>query len=597
MIASPVSASSLRFSEPKGVSTRMGARKVRTAPLYPDHPGWMAWRHDKEAVKALRFSLGKDFQNSKNWVLTHWEASDGQFAEDVEGLLAVIAQAESAEAASKEAQKIDWVAEDAAPLTSAAASKLFGWQRPSCQRIVAALKAGNALDASQTGAGKTFVALAACAELGLTPYVIAPLAVLESWRRASAFMGVALGGVTNWDKARNGSAPFVKMDGVKAGASFTFTPGAGSLFGGAPILICDEVQKAKSSTSLQGRVLSGCALRGAKILCLSATAAKDPTEMHGVGLALGLHGGGDSFREWCQRHGCRKGTKGLFFTDNPRAAADILGRIHRVIFPAKGSRIRAADVPDYPDNQVSAVLVENRDIALAYGALTDALETIEADKVAGKVDGREAKAMGLAEITKARRASELGKLDWMIDEVKELVADGFQVAVFLNFREHLAIMRDALKLKTEPVWGTAWLGKEEIFNEATGRSRWVDIDGPAQKPEQRTAIIDSFMAGTSKVILVSLMAGGAGISLHDDRGIAPRQSLISPSYSAIDLVQAIGRIWRAGSHSKATQRIIYAAGTIEEEIAASVTAKIQNVETINDGDVLPDCLARFTGVE
>ena len=58
MIASPVSASSLRFSEPKGVSTRMGARKVRTAPLYPDHPGWMAWRHDKEAVKEFIQGLG-----------------------------------------------------------------------------------------------------------------------------------------------------------------------------------------------------------------------------------------------------------------------------------------------------------------------------------------------------------------------------------------------------------------------------------------------------------------------------------------------------------------------------------------------------------
>lgn len=544
-------------------------------------------------MKALRFSVGKDFKNPKLWILNHWESEDGQFAADVVSFMEVVEAARAAEAASKEAQRIDWVAEDADPLVSVASAKLFEWQRPSCQRIVAALKKGNALDASQTGAGKTFVALAACAEVGLTPFVIAPLAVLESWRRASIFMGVPLGGVVNYDRARNGSCSFIKMDGEKSEAAFTFTP---DLLAGSPLLIFDEVQKCKNAVSLQGRILSGCASRGAKTLCLSATAAKDPTEMHGVGVALGLHGGGDSFRDWCQKHGCKKGTKGLFFTDNARAAADIMGRIHRVIFPAKGSRIRSADVPNYPDNLVSAHLVDNQEIVSAYGSMTDALENIEVKKAAGEVDGREAKAMGLAEITKARRASEFGKLDWMIDEVRELVADGFQAAVFLNFREHLAIMRDALKLKTEPVWGTAWLRKEwESWGDRGGR--WVDVDGPAQKPEQRTAIIDSFMAGRSKVILVSLMAGGAGISLHDDRGIAPRQSLISPSYSAIDLVQAIGRIWRAGSHSKATQRVIYAAGTIEEEIAASVTAKIQNIETLNDGDVLPDCLARFTGVE
>lgn len=586
----------IQFSAPRRLSTKLGIRDLRVSKMYPDHPAWKVWREDKERVKRLHFGVSKEWQGS-GWELQHWDIVGAEsFAADLENLQLAFVDAEAAEAKSKEAQRIDWVAEDAEPLVSPASAKLFGWQRPSCQRIVAALKRGNALDASQTGAGKTFVALAACAELGLTPYVVAPLAVLESWRRASLFMGVPLGGVVNYDRARAGSCAFVKKDGEGTGASFTFTPGAGALEFGQPILIFDEVQKCKNATSLQGRLLAGCVQRGARALCLSATAAKDPTEMCGVGLALGLHQGGDSFRDWCNRHGCRKGTKGLFFTDNARAAADILGRIHRVIFPAKGSRIRSADVPDYPDNLVSAHLVENSEIVSAYSHLTDALEEIQASKAAGKVDGGQAKAMGLAEITKARRASEFGKLDWMIDEVRELVADGFQVAVFLNFREHLAIMRDALKLKTEPVWGTAWLGKEQA-EDASGRLRWVDIDGPAQKPEQRTAIIDGFMSGASKVILVSLMAGGAGISLHDDKGIAPRQSLISPSYSAIDLVQAIGRIWRAGSHSKATQRVIYAAGTIEEEIAASVTAKIQNIESINDGDVLPDCLARFTGVE
>jgi SNF2 family DNA or RNA helicase len=158
------------------------------------------------------------------------------------------------------------------------------------------------------------------------------------------------------------------------------------------------------------------------------------------------------------------------------------------------------------------------------------------------------------------------------------------------------MMRDGLGMNIDPIWGTKWLGRELIVDNLTGKSKLTDINGSAQSPELRQSIIDQFMSGKNKVILVSLSAGGAGISLHDDRGIAPRQSLISPSYSAIDLVQAVGRIWRAGSKSKATQRIIYASKTIEEEIAASITAKINNIETLNDGDIKSNTLSKFTSI-
>lgn len=587
----------LDFSTPKSIVTRMGPRHVRSLKLPEGHPAWGAWRDHKDELKASRFSLGKEYGGTR-WELTHWETNPGQFEEDMAFLASKITESENAAIKAKEAMKIDFVAADYAPLATDVAAKLYDWQKPSCQRVIAALKKGNALDASQTGAGKTFVALAACAELGLTPFVIAPLAVLESWKRAASFMGVTLGDVTNYDKARAGSSAFIlkNKEAKKGERIFAFSPQQKSgLFGTLPdefkpVLIFDECQKSKNSTTLQGKLLSDTALQGVKILALSATAAKDPTEMYGIGLALGLHEGGASFSEWAKRNGCRGNGAMLQFTTNPRAAADILQRLHRTIFPSKGTRIRSADVPNYPDNQVSAHLVNSAEIVDAYNDLEHNLDKIEAMEI----DGGEKASRTLAEIMKARRISEHGKLDFIIEEAQELLKDGFQVVIFLNFREHLAIVRDALKLRHQPIWGTSWLGKEQVIDEQTGYSRWVDIDGPAQKTDERQQIIDDFQNGKTQVCLVSLQAGGAGISLHDVNGVAPRQSLISPSYSAIDLVQCVGRIWRAGSHSKATQRIVYAAGTIEEEIAASVTAKIANIEQLNDGDLLPDCLAKFT---
>lgn len=752
------------WTHPRKVPTRFGDRTLRALPLNKDHDAFKAWAHDKKAVKAARFAMGKAWRGS-GFELCHWENVPGQFEVDIEALNAIIKEATHEEEHDPSVHAIDYVAEDFDPLVTRASSNLFSWQRPSCQRLVHALMNGNALDASQTGchakgtpilmfsgqrknvedieegdlvmgwngtpravkrlhrgrqmmvriqpkgghmrpfdvnldhiltlearldgreylilstpgsiidvsvrdwidwssarkaqyrlfkrlpgdhlnsgqsefkayhlktddyygfeitgdgrylmgdftvthnSGKTFIALATCAELGLTPYVIAPLAVLEAWRRAATFMGVVLGGVSNYDKARAGSTPFIAKnpdaDHKNGERTFAFQPipPQSTLFNLAPpdilrpLLIFDEVQKTKSGAkTLQGQLLVDVVLQGAKVLCLSATAAKDPTEMHGIGIALNLHEGGKSYTEWMKRHGCKRGAGGYFFTDNVQEAQKIMQKIHRTIFPAKGTRIRSTDVPGYPENAVTAHLVENQSIVTAYEQMKNDLEDIEWRKKTQEIDNREAKAEGLAAITKARRASEYGKVEYMIEETKELLADGFQVAVFLNFREHLAMMRDALRLPYAPIWGTEWLGKEQRLNDY-GKMQWFDIDGRQQKPEDRTALIDAFQSGKHKVVLVSLMAGGAGISLHDEHGIAPRQSLISPSYSAIDLVQGIGRIWRAGSKSKATQRIIYAAGTIEEEIAASVTSKIEHIETLNDGDLLADCLAHFTSIE
>lgn len=593
------------WEQPRTIQTKHGPRTIRTKILSEGAGEWAAWRHDKELVKRLRFSIGKEYQGTR-WQITHWESQEGQFMADLSGLDQILAKCREDEAASAEAMKIDYVAEDYDPLRTHASSLLFPWQKPSCQRVIAALKKGNAIDASQTGSGKTFIALAACAELGLTPFVIAPLAVLESWRRAAAYIGVALGDVSNYDKARCGSCKFIEQNKQanlhKHERMFAFAPRQSTgLFDVAgsgdfkPILILDECQKLKSGNeSLQGRMGADVALQGAKVLYLSATAAKDPTEMYSVGLGLGLHEGGPSFNEWARRHGCRGTGRSLQFTKNPRAAADIMLRIHRQLFPAKGTRIRAADVPGYPENHITAQLVSDKSIVSAYHELDLALDQIDERRASGQLNAGDAAACSLAAIMKARRASEKGKLEWMIDEAREMVADGFQVVLFLNFREHLAIARDELKLKCDPIWGTAWVGRKLQTKEYGGYSQevMVDVNGAAQKPADRQRIIDDFQAGKNKVCLVSLAAGGAGISLHDVNGRAPRQSIISPSYSVIDLVQAAGRIWRAGSHSKATQRIIFAAGTIEEEVASSIQAKCHSLEHLNDGALMPDSIAR-----
>ena len=76
---------------------------------------------------------------------------------------------------------------------------------------------------------------------------------------------------------------------------------------------------------------------------------------------------------------------------------------------------------------------------------------------------------------------------------------------------------------------------------------------------------------------------GAGISLHDLNGKYPRMALISPSYSAIILKQCLGRVHRDGSKTKALQRIVFVANTVEEEVCEKVKNKLHNLDLINDG--------------
>ena len=94
-----------------------------------------------------------------------------------------------------------------------------------------------------------------------------------------------------------------------------------------------------------------------------------------------------------------------------------------------------------------------------------------------------------------------------------------------------------------------------------------------QDYDDRLRIIEEFQDNKTRIIILNIKAGGVGISLHDIAGGHPRVSLISPTWSSLDLVQALGRIHRAGGKTKSLQRIIYTADTVEERIADKLKIK------------------------
>jgi superfamily II DNA or RNA helicase len=137
--------------------------------------------------------------------------------------------------------------------------------------------------------------------------------------------------------------------------------------------------------------------------------------------------------------------------------------------------------------------------------------------------------------------------------------DDMSVVVFVNFTETINAL--SKRLETECIF-----------------------DGKT-KDDVRQQSVDDFQADKQRVILVNIASGGAGLSLHDLKGNHPRLALISPSYSAVLMRQATGRVWRDDAKTKSIQKIVFVAGTVEEDVCETVKQKLNNLDLLNDGDL------------
>lgn len=417
----------------------------------------------------------------------------------------------------------------------------LSFQIPSIERHLAVLaKNPGTLEASVPGFGKTFVAAFVARELGLTPCVIAPKSVLPHWRRALAACGTKTPAfVSNPEQ--------VKLDRFEHGEWEIRNRRWSWNLPEHSLMILDECHRYKDRTTQTAKFMVAAARQGIKTIAASATAAKDPMDLYALGLLLGLHNGND-FLGLCFQYGMVKGPLDFRFSGR----LEDLERLHRLIFPAHGYRATYDQIPGFPENTTVALGVE-----------------IEKPKQLDAIWARVQELQGLKETAaeavvdrlRARQLAELQKVPAFCELIKDHLAEGMSVAVFLNFSDTI----DAL-LEKFPRTGCVRGGQAEL---------------------KRQHVIDEFQADRSRLIFCQAAAGGVGISLHDTLGTYPRVSLISPPESAILLVQILGRIRRAGAKTPALQKIVFAEGTIEEGVRRGVEKKVDQIDTINDGDLDP----------
>jgi hypothetical protein len=81
------------------------------------------------------------------------------------------------------------------------------------------------------------------------------------------------------------------------------------------------------------------------------------------------------------------------------------------------------------------------------------------------------------------------------------------------------------------------------------------------------------------------------LGLQDLDGNYPRLALISPNYSAMQMRQVTGRVWRDGGKSKSIQKIVFVEGTVETQVCEIVKTKLDNLDLLNDGNWTPSALS------
>lgn len=407
------------------------------------------------------------------------------------------------------------------------------WQPEAIEVLSKAVASGkSALDASDTGVGKTAHALFACKGLGARIGVVCPKVAVPAWQEMAEKVGVGVAFAKNIEALKTGKYGFLERDGKK---DWRWRVPDDVL------LTFDETHRFAGHNTENGKILASAPR---PCLMLSATVADSPIKMRAVGHQLNLTTWND-WLHWCGRNGVKVSPFGMEFED----VGGVMDRLHRQIFhTGRGVRIRKADLPGFPEQQIQTVLVPVEDPEEINDAYVEELLELQ----------REASSGG-EWMLRARQISERQKIPALLQMAEDLVDEGNSVVVFVNFRDTLEALA-----KECPDAGLIYGGQSET---------------------DRQGVMARFQRDELRKCFAMLQAGGISISLHDTRGVYPRVSLINPGWSAVEIVQAMGRIHRANGKTKAIQRFLFAEGTVEEEIRDRVQSKADRIETLNDGDL------------
>ncbi len=466
-------------------------------------------------------------------------------------------------------------------------------------------KYGSAVDLSDTGTGKTYVACAVARKLQLPTLVVCPKIAISTWHRVGQHFGEKFS-VINYEKLRTGNTPFGnwqhpapsgeiaeewRCQCCQQGVDFTdYQPcychplgihcivqnkkrwnyGVFKFHPAVRVVVFDEVHRCGGLHSLNAELPIAAKRARLHILALSATSACNPLQLRALGYCLDLHtlhpAGGLGFYDWAQHYGCRRDARfrGFKWFASEARQAEVMREIRGRIIPARGVRVRCEEIPGFPAREITAELYdleEANQIDVLYREMAQSLRTLELQSASDTNSEHP-----LTVILRARQRVELLKVPIAVELCNDYVAKGYSVAIFCNFRETILALSERLQTK-------------------------AIIDGSPDGVRNRQSYIDEFQANRIRKIICNSEAGGVVVSLQDLQGTFPRVGLVFPSFSAVTMRQVFGRLHRDGGLTPCHYRVLFAARTCEVSIARALRAKSNNLDCLNDADMQPENFA------
>ena len=171
------------------------------------------------------------------------------------------------------------------------------------------------------------------------------------------------------------------------------------------------------------------------------------------------------------------------------------------------------------------------------------------------VKGRAAGAPATGRRGPGRRPSPSAKVEVLVEHLGPILSEGHRALVFSQFTRYLSGVREHL--------------------EATGvRTAYMDGSTP-----DRQKVIDAFRAGEADVFLISLKAGGFGLTLTE----ADYVFLLDPWWNPQAEEQAVDRTHRIGQDKPVMVYRLVSADTIEEKVMALKEKKAELFARVVEG--------------
>jgi hypothetical protein len=491
--------------------------------------------------------------------------------------------------------------------------KLKPHQQEALPLLIAAMnRSRTTIDLSSMGVGKTYLACAALRMLDLPTLVVAPKVSITSWHRVAEYFEDKHS-VINYEKLRTGRTPFgwwdntpppgwereeyytcqccqrpVDLDDDNYDPCYCHPLGIHCIitkkrkweygnFHFHPAVECvvfDEVHKCGAINSLNAKMLIAAKREGRRIHGMSATVGLSPLNMQALGYACNLHNLDDrdglGFYQWARRHGCVNDRRfgGFVWLQGAEQQRLTMKTLGEQLIPRLGVRLRAEDIPGFPECDISAELYDLEESSVIDEIYQEMSESLAA--LARKQIGDVAPDSPLTQILRARQRMELLKVPILVELARDHQAKGYSVVIGVNFQQTL--------------------------NELRVRLGWTCfIDGTPAGVKLRQKNIDDFQSNKETGMLMNIKAGGISVSLQDLHGDHPRVGFGLPSHSAVDMIQFFGRLPREGAKTKSHYRLVLVAKSLEEQIFRKFNVKRNNLQALNDQDLVPDNIAVSSG--